>query len=129
MAELNPCCAPETQAVCCEPDAKAECCESHEDGCGCSAGQPEVRETVRERYAAAALASAAGQGCGCGPDIALADQTGAQVFGDALYAGADTEGATDAAISASLGCGVPTAVRVISSTLVCVFAALCTQLR
>src|SRR5439155_805121 len=82
----------------------------HEDGCGCSAGQPEVRETVRERYAAAALASAAGQGCGCGPDIALADQTGAQVFGDALYAGADTEGATDAAISASLGCDVPTAV-------------------
>src|SRR2546428_283389 len=83
--------------------AKAECCESHEDGCGCSAGEPEVRATVRERYAAAALASGAGQGCGCGPDIALADQTGAQVFGDALYAGADTEGATDAAISASLG--------------------------
>jgi arsenite methyltransferase len=54
----------------------------------------EIRETVRERYAAAA-----GQGCGC-----------QEVFGDALYAEADTEGATDAAVAASLGCGVPTAV-------------------
>jgi SAM-dependent methyltransferase len=32
------------------------------------------------------------------------------VFGDSLYAAADTEGATDAAVTASLGCGVPTAV-------------------
>ena len=72
-----------------------------------------VRETVRERYAAAARASAAsasGSGC-CGPTgVALTDRTGTQVFGDALYDGAETEGATDAAVSASLGCGVPTAV-------------------
>ena len=54
----------------------------------------DIRETVRERYAAAA-----GRGCG--------DQ---RVFGDALYADTDTEGATDGAIAASLGCGVPTAV-------------------
>jgi SAM-dependent methyltransferase len=42
--------------------------------------------------------------------VALADPTGAQVYGDALYAGADTDGATGAALAASLGCGVPTAV-------------------
>jgi arsenite methyltransferase len=110
MAELSTCCAPETQATCCEPDAKAECCDAHGDSCGCSAGQLDVRETVRERYAAAARAAGEGQGSGCGPDVALADRTGQQVFGDALYAGADTEGTTDAALSASLGCGVPTAV-------------------
>jgi arsenite methyltransferase len=113
MAELSTCCAPETQETCCEPDAKADCCDSgHAAGCGCSAGQaePDVRETVRARYAAAARAAGEGQGCGCAPDLALADQAGAQVFGDALYAAADTDGATDAALAASLGCGVPTAV-------------------
>jgi SAM-dependent methyltransferase len=50
-----------------------------------------IRETVRERYAAAA-----GKGCGCN-----------DVFGAALY---DDEGAPAAAVEASLGCGVPTAV-------------------
>jgi SAM-dependent methyltransferase len=53
-----------------------------------------IREQVRERYAAAA-----GDGCGC-----------ATVFGESLYSDTDTEGATDGAIAASLGCGVPTAV-------------------
>ena len=109
MAELSTCCAPEAQATCCEAADKADCC-GHGDGCGCSAGRHDVRETVRERYAAAARAAGDGRGCGCGPDVALADRTGTQVFGDALYAGADAEGATDAALSASLGCGVPTAV-------------------
>ena len=109
MAELSTCCAPEAQATCCEPEDKADCC-GHGDGCGCSAGQPDIRETVRERYAAAARAAGESPGCGCGPDVALADRTGTQVFGDALYAGADSAGATDAALSASLGCGVPTAV-------------------
>jgi len=55
-----------------------------------------IRDQVRERYAAAA-----GNGCGCGE---------AHVFGDSLYAGAETDGATQSAIAASLGCGVPTAV-------------------
>src|SRR6476659_5166025 len=54
----------------------------------------DIRETVRERYAAAA-----GAGCGC-----------ATVFGESLYAGAETEGVPDSAVGASLGCGVPTAV-------------------
>jgi arsenite methyltransferase len=110
MAELNTCCPPEAQATCCEPNAKAECCGEHAEGCGCVAGEADVREAVRERYAAAARAVGEGQGCGCGPDVALSDRTGAQVFGDALYAGADTEGTPDAALAASLGCGVPTAV-------------------
>ena len=68
----------------------------------------DVREAVRERYAAAARA--AGEKRGCCQEVALTDDQGAQVFGDALYTGHDTVGATDAALGASLGCGVPTAV-------------------
>jgi arsenite methyltransferase len=64
-----------------------------------------IREVVREKYAAAATAAARGDeaSCGCG------DGCG-PVFGNALYAGAATEGATAAAVQASLGCGVPTQV-------------------
>ncbi len=120
MAELTTeCCTTEAQAGCCEPDAKAECCDSgaHATGsCGCSAGSAvaddDVRETVRERYAAAARAAAAGaQASCCGPStVALTDATGTQVFGNALYDADDTAGATEQAVAASLGCGVPTAV-------------------
>ncbi len=73
-----------------------------------------IRDQVRERYAAAARASAAGTSVGsncCGPAaVSLDDASGTQVFGDALYAGADVDGAPDGAVGASLGCGVPTAV-------------------
>ena len=68
----------------------------------------DLRETVRARYAAAAGQVAAGTGF-CGSKLTLADQTGEQVFGDALYAHEQTEGA-EAAIAGSLGCRVPTAV-------------------
>jgi arsenite methyltransferase len=61
----------------------------------------EVREAVRERYAAAARSSS---GCGCSP----ADSTG--VFGSALYDEAAGAEVPESALSASLGCGVPTAV-------------------
>ena len=72
-----------------------------------SGATDEIREQVREKYAAAAR----GGGSCCGPaTVALTDATGDQVFGDALYTIADTAGATDAAVQASLGCGVPTAV-------------------
>ncbi len=66
----------------------------------------DIRETVRERYAAAATAgSGCGDGgCGCSP----ADATG--VFGGGLYDESETAGAPAAALDASLGCGVPTAV-------------------
>ena len=89
------CCAPEAQATCCEPSEKAGCCGSAAAGgtCGCPAGQAtdarDIRETVREKYAAAARAAAAspsGPGC-CSAGVDLTDATGAQVFRDALYAG------------------------------------------
>jgi SAM-dependent methyltransferase len=58
---------------------------------------------VREKYAAAARTAASGtEGACCSP----ADGVG--LFGSSLYA--DTEDAPDSALSASLGCGVPTAV-------------------
>jgi arsenite methyltransferase len=112
MARLeNECCTPQAQASCCEPADTASCCgEDHAAGCGCAADEAartrlaeDVRETVREKYAAAARAAAEGSAVGrCSP----ADETG--VFGAALYAGSDE--APETAVSASLGCGVPTAV-------------------
>ena len=77
-----------------------------------------IRDQVRERYAAAARAAAEGSassGCGsaggscCGTEVALTDASGNQVFGNTLYAGEEV-GEAAAAIEASLGCGVPTAV-------------------
>jgi len=61
----------------------------------------DIREAVRERYAAGAHAIDGEQeaDCGCGP---------ATVFGGSLYD--ETDGAPDGAVQASLGCGVPTAV-------------------
>jgi arsenite methyltransferase len=98
----------------------------------------DIREIVRRRYAEAATRSAAGDheeahvveascclpaptattdlqdpavetSC-CGPaPVALTDKRGRVVFGAELYGG-EAEGATDDAVAASLGCGVPTAV-------------------
>src|SRR5215218_1657149 len=81
----------------------------------------QIREQVRDRYAAAAKSAAEGSascGCGsetsgasscCGSEVALTDASVDQVFGNALYAGEEI-GAAAPAIEASLGCGVPTAV-------------------
>jgi SAM-dependent methyltransferase len=63
----------------------------------------DIRETVRERYAAAARQAASSEGC-CGSSVGCSD-----VFGSALYEGAAGE-APQEAVAASLGCGVPTAV-------------------
>jgi ubiquinone/menaquinone biosynthesis C-methylase UbiE len=114
MAEMTSCCSPATQATCCEPSDKDACCGTAAAGgsCGCAAGQDaDIRETVRERYAAAARAAAAGPtaACGCGP-VTTTNPAGEEVFGAVLYADAEAEGATAAAVEASLGCGVPTAV-------------------
>ncbi|MEY2532767.1 MAG: arsenite methyltransferase [bacterium] len=118
------CCSTDVQATCCEPSDKDACCGERAAGgaCGCAAGQSaetapagaseDIRETVRETYAAAARAVAAQSGSSascCGP-IALTGADDAQVFGASLYDGAETEGATATAVQASLGCGVPTAV-------------------
>jgi arsenite methyltransferase len=81
----------------------------------------DIRETVRKRYADAASAAARAEyddaraleaeaGC-CGSDslqCTPADETG--VFGGALYDEASREDVPEAALKASLGCGVPTAV-------------------
>jgi len=80
----------------------------------------DIREHVRERYAAAATAvsESAASGCcggaagaiaGCGSDIASTDEHGNEVFGATLYDEADDD-ALRPAVEASLGCGVPTAV-------------------
>jgi arsenite methyltransferase len=79
----------------------------------------DVREQVRERYAAAATAvadSTSSGYCGapaaidcCGADISSRDKQGNEVFGAVLYDG-EGDGAPQAAVEASLGCGVPTAV-------------------
>jgi SAM-dependent methyltransferase len=68
----------------------------------------EVRERVRERYAAAATETGE---CGCGPgdccqDVRTADSAGNDVFGPKLYAGIESDIAESGILS--LGCGVPT---------------------
>jgi SAM-dependent methyltransferase len=105
------CCSPAAHETCCEPSEKRACCATSAAGgsCGCSAGQAtepaaDIRDTVREKYAAAARAAREGGSC-CG---SAADGDG--VFGTALYSEDDAEGATADALGASLGCGVPTAV-------------------
>jgi arsenite methyltransferase len=103
MAELTDaasgCCPAEAQATCCEPAEKAACCDTAAAGgsCGCAAA---LRDSVRERYAAAARASAAA-GC-CDPGAAGR-------FGAGLYAGDERETLPDTALAASLGCGNPVA--------------------
>ncbi|HEV7364187.1 MAG TPA: methyltransferase domain-containing protein, partial [Solirubrobacteraceae bacterium] len=72
-----------------------------------------IRETVRERYAAAATAGRDDGCCGggaasCGP----ADET--EVFGGRLYDEAERVDVPAGAVNASLGCGVPTAVADLS---------------
>jgi SAM-dependent methyltransferase len=83
-------------------------------------GKDEIREAVRERYAAAANSvgqgkvaccgpsEAAGGGCGCGTDVP--DACGSEEFGAGLYGEADREQLPDEAKLASLGCGNPTAI-------------------
>jgi arsenite methyltransferase len=86
--------------------------------------ETEIRERVRERYAAAASAVAdktaagcCGSEAGCGPggafsdaDMKLTDRNGTEVFGGGLYDSELGDAGTKAAVEASLGCGVPTAV-------------------
>ena len=79
----------------------------------------QLREQVRERYAAAALTVTSGQGMAsccddtcddgepcCGPTVLEVDDT----FGSALYAATDRDSLPVAAVAASLGCGNPIAV-------------------
>jgi SAM-dependent methyltransferase len=70
----------------------------------------DIRESVRERYAAAAKAAADPTRTGCCSPAGLTDEDGEVVFGSTLYAGAATEDVPESTLSTSLGCGVPTAV-------------------
>jgi ubiquinone/menaquinone biosynthesis C-methylase UbiE len=82
----------------------------------------EIREQVRERYAAAAQQAATGAspGSGCcgsasesscsAPAVRTTDAAGTEVFGGALYDGGEAQDVPQTAVAASLGCGVPTAV-------------------
>lgn len=92
-------------------------------GAGARGEAEALRETVRARYAEAAQSSQAAASC-CGPNPALLSESnvyrgnerdGTTVFGAGLYAdgvgvGSAGDRGTSAAIEASLGCGVPTAV-------------------
>ena len=76
----------------------------------------QLREQVRERYAAAIIITRTGDGrcddsCGdggscCGPTALEVDDT----FGSALYAATDRDSLPVSAVAASLGCGNPIAV-------------------
>ena len=66
----------------------------------------DIRETVRERYAAAALAAGDRDAGCCGP-VSTADATGARGLRRRVLRRART---ARRAVDASLGCGVPTAV-------------------
>jgi arsenite methyltransferase len=71
----------------------------------------DIREHVRERYAAAArtASSCCGSPNFTDPDMSPTDKNGEVVFGPTLY-GEEAAAAPQAALEASLGCGVPTAV-------------------
>jgi ubiquinone/menaquinone biosynthesis C-methylase UbiE len=116
-AAASSCCSPAAQETCCEPSDKAACCDTSAAGgtCGCAAGQAAdadaLRETVRERYAAAARATtdpAAAAGC-CNAHAAIITDEQAELFGPGLYADGERDELPDTALLASLGCGNPTA--------------------
>ncbi|WP_067699288.1 arsenite methyltransferase [Nocardia jejuensis] len=74
----------------------------------------ELRETVRERYAAAAVAVAGGgtaqDCCGGGDCCATGAMELDENFGASLYGAGDRDALPIEAVAASLGCGNPTAV-------------------
>ncbi|MFF7640176.1 arsenite methyltransferase [Streptomyces canus] len=66
----------------------------------------DLRETVRQRYAAAALQVAEGSSACCGPEPVEVDDN----FGSTRYAADERDTLPAEAVAASLGCGNPTAV-------------------
>jgi arsenite methyltransferase len=77
----------------------------------------QIRDVVRQRYAAAARSvgqgkpgccGPSGSSCGCGTDVP--DACGDAGFGSRLYSPEERDALPDAAELASLGCGNPTAV-------------------
>src|ERR1051325_5562843 len=66
----------------------------------------DLRETVRQRYAAAAVQVSEGSTACCGPQPIEVDEN----FGSTLYAAAERASLPAEAVAASLGCGSPSAV-------------------
>ncbi|MFE2264883.1 arsenite methyltransferase [Streptomyces griseosporeus] len=66
----------------------------------------DLRETVRQRYAAAAVKVTEGGAACCGPEPVEIDDN----FGSTLYAADERDALPAEAVAASLGCGNPTAV-------------------
>ncbi|MGW4483814.1 arsenite methyltransferase [Amycolatopsis sp. NPDC004368] len=66
----------------------------------------DLRETVRQRYAAAALKASNGGAACCGPESVEVGEK----FGETLYPATDRDALPAEALAASLGCGNPTAV-------------------
>ncbi|MGI9020715.1 MAG: methyltransferase domain-containing protein [Solirubrobacterales bacterium] len=93
-------CSPAQEETCCEPGAKAECCGG-EGSCRCAEGTDgavDVRDAVRERYAAAARSVRADEsGCGCGGSAL--PQEDREVFGSALYPDEDRDALPEAAVA------------------------------
>jgi arsenite methyltransferase len=128
------CCAPAVQETCCQPSEKSACCDTSATGgaCGCADGaraidpphdaegalpmaeltKTDIREQVRERYAGhAKLAIDVSPGAAREAEEVCCGTTGqSSQWGDVLYDAESREGATEGAVAASLGCGVPTAV-------------------
>ncbi|WP_394615652.1 arsenite methyltransferase [Lentzea sp. JNUCC 0626] len=71
-----------------------------------SESSADLREVVRQRYAAAAVKVTDGDTACCGPQPIETDEN----FGSTLYAADDREALPAEAVAASLGCGNPTAV-------------------
>jgi ubiquinone/menaquinone biosynthesis C-methylase UbiE len=103
--------ASEPHRGCCGQSDGETCCTPAGAGGDLHAASPtQVREQVRERYAAAAVAfsheTAPTRGC----RIDLEDEHRHAVFGASLYGREQTQDCASEAVAASLGCGVPTAV-------------------
>jgi len=94
-------------------------------GLAMTSSDQDIREHVRDRYAAAALSVVSGSAascCGpsdgpqtscCGPSDALSaisDTEEGDIFGATLYTPGETDGLPEEAVLASLGCGNPLAV-------------------
>lgn len=75
--------------------------------------EPDIKEIVRERYAAAAVDAASRDASCCANDAVITEEQRA-VFGSNLYEDGDREELPEAARLASLGCGNPTAVADLS---------------
>ena len=94
-------------------------------GLAMTSSDQDIREHVRDRYAAAALAVVSGSAASCcgpsdGPQAsccgqsdalsAISDADEGDIFGAALYTPGETDGLPEEAVLASLGCGNPLAV-------------------